>query len=95
VTVLLEGGMEIPLGIVNLRDSWSVALPSVTSFLSGGVSVTCRGRIEVETSPENLFTHGTLQIEVAAPINSRAGQLCGEGRTCSRRCGWVARFGLF
>ncbi len=72
-TVLFEEQVEIPLGIKNLADFRQWALSE--EFPQHGRIDFVSGRIEVDMSPEDLFTHGTLKAEVSGEIKDRVDQL--------------------
>lgn len=72
-SVLFEEQVEIPMGIMCLADFRRWALSD--SFPERGRIDFLAGRIEVDMSPEDLFTHGTLKSEVAGEIKDRANQL--------------------
>jgi len=71
-TVLFEGQVEIPLGIKDLTDFRQWALSE--DFPQRGRIDYVAGRIEVDMSPEDFFTHGTLKTEVAGEIRIRVNQ---------------------
>ncbi len=72
-SVLIEDRCEIPLGISSLADfrCWADS----DGFPDIGRIDYVAGRIEVDMSPENLFTHGTLKVETARVIANRVKQL--------------------
>ena len=72
-SVLFEEQVEIPLGIKNLDEfrQWARS----NNFPQRGRIDYVVGRIEVDMSPEDIFTHGTLKTEVASGIRLRANQL--------------------
>ena len=72
-TVLLEDHVEIPLGIRNLFDFRQWALSE--DFPQQGRIDYVAGKIEVDMSPEDLFTHGTLKSQVSSKIEQRVGEL--------------------
>jgi Uma2 family endonuclease len=72
-SVLIEEQVEIPLGIACLADFRQWALSD--DFPERGRIDFIAGRIEVDMSPEDLFTHGTLKSEIAGEIKDRANQL--------------------
>ena len=72
-SVLIEEQVEIPLGIACLADFRQWALSD--DFPERGRIDFIAGRIEVDMSPEDLFTHGTLKSEIAGEIKERANQL--------------------
>jgi Uma2 family endonuclease len=72
-TVLCEEQVEIPPGIDNLADFRRWALSD--DFPERGRIDYVAGRIEVDMSPEDLFTHGTLKAEVAGEIKDRVQEL--------------------
>ena len=67
-TVLLEEQIEIPT-IGDLADFRRWALSE--DFPERGRIDYIAGKIEVDMSPEDLFTHGTLKTAVASEINDR------------------------
>lgn len=71
-TVLLDQGIEIP-AIRDLADFRRWAL-SDEFPQRGRIDYIC-GRIEVDMSPEDVFTHGTLKSEIAARIKGRVDEL--------------------
>ncbi len=71
-TVLLEEQIEIPT-IHNLADFRRWALSE--NFPQRGRIDYIAGKIEVDMSPEDFFTHGTLKTEIAGEIKERVGQL--------------------
>ena len=72
-SVLIEEQVEIPLGIACLDDFRRWALSD--EFPQRGRIDFIAGRIEVDMSPEDLFTHGTLKSEVAGEIKRCVNQL--------------------
>lgn len=72
-SVLFDEQVEIPLGIKDLADfrRWAHS----KEFPQRGRIDYLAGRIEVDMSPEDLFTHGTLKTEVAGEIRIRVNQL--------------------
>jgi len=64
---LLENEVEIPAGINNLTEfrRWAHS----DDFPEFGRIDYIRGRIEVDMSPEDLFTHGTLKVKVIEVLN--------------------------
>jgi Uma2 family endonuclease len=71
-TVLFEERVEIPLGIKDLADFRRWALSD--EFPQRGRIDYVAGRIEVDMSPGDFFTHGTLKTEVAGEIRTRVNQ---------------------
>jgi Uma2 family endonuclease len=72
-TVLCDEEVEIPPGIESLEDFRRWALSD--DFPERGRIDYVAGRIEVDMSPEDLFTHGTLKSEVAGEIKDRVQEL--------------------
>ena len=72
-SVLIEEQVEIPLGIACLADFRQWALSD--DFPERGRIDFIAGRIEVDMSPEDLFTHGTLKSEIAGEIKDRVNHL--------------------
>ncbi len=72
-SVLFEEQVEIPLGIKNLADfrRWAFS----DEFPQRGRIDYVAGRIEVDMSPEDFFTHGTLKTEVSGEIRIRVNDL--------------------
>jgi Uma2 family endonuclease len=71
-TVVFEEQIEIP-SIQDLADFRAWALSDV--FPQRGRIDYIAGRIEVDMSPEDLFTHGTLKAQVAGKIERRVEEL--------------------
>ena len=71
-TVLLDQEIEIP-AIRNLADFRRWALSG--EFPERGRIDYIAGRIEVDMSPEDFFTHGTLKSHIAAEIVDRVQEL--------------------
>jgi Uma2 family endonuclease len=71
-TVLLEHEIEIPT-IRNLSEFRAWALSD--SFPDHGRIDYIAGRIEVDMSPEDFFTHGTLKTRIATEIADRVEEL--------------------
>lgn len=71
-TVLLDHEIEIP-PIRDLADFRRWALSD--DFPERGRIDYIAGRIEVDMSPEDFFTHGTLKSEIAAEIKDRVDEL--------------------
>jgi Uma2 family endonuclease len=65
--VSFEEQVEIPLDIRSLEDFRRWALSD--EFPQRGRIDYVGGRIEVDMSPENLFFHGTLKMEIAAVLH--------------------------
>ena len=61
-TVMFEEQVEVPLNLQSLEDFRRWALSS--AFPERGRIDFLAGRIEVDMSPEDLFTHGTLKGEI-------------------------------
>jgi Uma2 family endonuclease len=61
-SVLIEERLEVPSGITSLEDfrRWAVS----ENFPEAGRIDFIAGRIEVDMSPESLFSHGTLKGKV-------------------------------
>jgi len=74
-TVLFEEQIEIPLGIRSLADFrfWAVS----ERFPETGRIDFVGGRIEVDMSPEDLYCHGALKVELIRVLSQhvKAGQL--------------------
>lgn len=71
-TMLLDQEIEIPT-IRNLAEFRRWALSE--EFPERGRIDYIDGRIEVDMSPEDFFTHGTLKSEIAAEIKDRVDEL--------------------
>lgn len=71
-TILLDHEIEIPT-IRNLADFRRWALSE--EFPERGRIDYIGGRIEVNMSPEDFFTHGTLKSEIAGEIKDRVEEL--------------------
>jgi Uma2 family endonuclease len=71
-TVVFEEQLEVP-SIRDLADFRAWALSN--EFPQRGRIDYLAGRIEVEMSPEDLFTHGTLKLQVASKIEVRVAEL--------------------
>ncbi len=71
-TVLLDHEIEIPT-IRSLADFRRWALSD--DFPERGRIDYIAGRIEVDMSPEDFFTHGTLKSEIAAEVKDRVDEL--------------------
>ncbi|RIK76285.1 MAG: hypothetical protein DCC67_14130 [Planctomycetota bacterium] len=71
-TVLLDLEVEIPL-IRDLAEFRRWALSD--GFPERGRIDYIAGRIEVDMSPEDFFTHGTLKTEIAAEVKDRVDEL--------------------
>jgi Uma2 family endonuclease len=71
-TVVFEEQLEIP-SIADLTDFRAWALSD--DFPERGRIDYVAGRIEVDMSPEDLFTHGTLKLQVAGKIEHRVADL--------------------
>ena len=71
-TVLLDHGIEIP-AIRTLMEfrRWAIS----AEFPDRGRIDYIDGRIEIDMSPEDVFTHGTLKSHIAARITSRVDEL--------------------
>jgi Uma2 family endonuclease len=72
VTILFEDSLEIPDGLRKLADfrRWAQS----ASFPEHGRIDYISGRIEIDTSPEALYSHGRLKVELVMVI----GQLVKE-----------------
>jgi len=68
-TVIFEDRVEVPLGSVRLED-FRVWAASPTFPRSGRIDYVS-GTIEVDMSPEDIFSHGVLKAEVAAVLQRR------------------------
>ncbi len=87
-TLLLEHGVEIP-AIGGLSDFRHWALSE--TFPQRGRIDYIAGRIEVDMSPEDVFTHGTLKTEIAARIKDRVDELdLGHTLTAETRVSSIA-----
>lgn len=71
-TVIIEEQLEIPT-IHDLAEFRRWALSE--SFPDSGRIDYIAGRIEVDMSPEDLFTHGELKVEVSGEIKTRVKSL--------------------
>jgi Uma2 family endonuclease len=71
-TVLLDQEIEIPT-IRDLAEFRRWALSD--DFPQRGRIDYIAGRIEVDMSPEDFFTHGTLKAEIAAEVKDRVDEL--------------------
>ena len=71
-TVVFEEQLEVP-SIQNLAEFRAWALSD--EFPERGRIDYIAGRIEVDMSPEDLFTHGTLKLQVASKIEQRVAEL--------------------
>jgi hypothetical protein len=71
-TVVFQEQLEIP-AIDDLTDFRAWALSE--EFPDRGRIDYVAGRIEVDMSPEDLFTHGTLKAQVASKIEQRVVEL--------------------
>jgi Uma2 family endonuclease len=71
-TVLIEEGVEIPLNLGSLEQfrKWTAS----DDFPEQGRIDFLTGRIEVDMSPEDLFTHGTLKTEFVVVLGQRVKQ---------------------
>ena len=69
VTVLLEEQIEIPTDLHWLAEfrAWAVS----DAFPQHGRIDFLAGRIEVDMSPEDLFSHGTLKVELVRVLSQR------------------------
>jgi len=72
-TVIFEDRVEVPLGSVRLEDFrlWAAS----PAFPSSGRVDYVSGTIEVDMSPEDVFSHGVLKAEVAAVLQRRVKKL--------------------
>lgn len=68
-TVLFEEQIEVPLGIRSLADfrRWAVS----DKFPETGRVDFITGRIEVDMSPEDLYCHGVLKVELIRALSQR------------------------
>jgi Uma2 family endonuclease len=83
IAVLLEedGGLEIPLlGSLGAFRAWAVS----KDFPERGRIDYIDGRIEVDMSPEELYSHGALKIELIRVLSQHVRDL-GEGELFSDR----------
>jgi Uma2 family endonuclease len=66
-TIILDEGVEIPDGICTLADfrRWTYA----DDFPERGRIDYINGRIEVDMSPEDLFCHGTVKMEIGSVLH--------------------------
>jgi Uma2 family endonuclease len=71
-TVVFEEQLEVP-SISDLADFRAWALSD--EFPERGRIDYIGGRIEIDMSPEDLFTHGTLKAQVAGKIEARVAEL--------------------
>jgi Uma2 family endonuclease len=71
-TILLDQGVEIP-AIRDLPEFRRWALSE--QFPQRGRIDYITGRIEVDMSPEDFFTHGTVKSEIAARMTARVNEL--------------------
>lgn len=71
--VVYEDNVEIPLGLKSLEEfrKWATS----DGFPEQGRIDYLAGTIEVDMSPENLFSHGVLKSEMATVLGSRIKQL--------------------
>jgi Uma2 family endonuclease len=72
-SVIFGEQLEIPLGIGTLPDFRQWALSA--DFPKGGRIDYIHGKIEVDMSPKNLFSHGTLKAKLAQAIVTRMEEL--------------------
>jgi Uma2 family endonuclease len=71
-TVVFEEQLEVPsIGDLAEFRAWALS----DEFPQRGRIDYVAGRIEVDMSPEDLFTHGTLKLEVASKIKARVVEL--------------------
>lgn len=68
-TIVFEERCEVPLDIATLGDFRRWALTS--DFPERGRIDYLGGRIEVDMSPEDLFTHGTVKTELVVALGQR------------------------
>ncbi len=63
-TIILDEGLEIPDGICSLADfrHWTYS----DDFPERGRIDYINGRIEIDMSPEDLFCHGTVKMEIGS-----------------------------
>jgi Uma2 family endonuclease len=66
-SLLIEEKIEIPMNLQTLADFRSWALSE--DFPETGRIDFIGGRIEVDMSPEELFSHGNLKVQVVAALN--------------------------
>jgi Uma2 family endonuclease len=72
-SVLIEERLEIPLGLRSLADFRAWALSD--DFPEKGRIDYVQGRIEVDMSPEDLFSHGTPKSEIHYVVYGRVRRL--------------------
>ena len=72
-SVLIEERFEIPLGMETFADFRRWALSE--SFPEGGRIDYVQGRIEVDMSPEDPFSHGSPKIEIVLVLGRRVKEL--------------------
>jgi Uma2 family endonuclease len=72
-SVIFEEQVEIPLDLKSLADFRRWALSD--EFPERGRIDFIDGRIEVDMSPEDLFCHGTLKMEVIRVLSNRVKEL--------------------
>jgi Uma2 family endonuclease len=71
-TVVFEELLEVPsIGDLAEFRAWALS----DEFPQRGRIDYVAGRIEVDMSPEDLFTHGTLKLQVASKIEARVAEL--------------------
>ena len=68
-SVIFEERVEVPLGLVGLGEfrAWMAS----TGFPDSGRIDFLAGTIEVDMSPEDIFSHGVLKAELAAVLHRR------------------------
>src|SRR5207237_639721 len=72
-SLLIEDRLEIPLGLRTLADFRAWALSD--NFPDKGRIDYLQGRIEVDMSPEDLFSHGTPKSEIHYVVYGRVRRL--------------------
>jgi len=75
VSILIEDRIRIP-AIESLADFRRWALSA--EFPESGRIDFINGQIEVDMSPEDLYTHGTLKAEIASVIHQRSKRIGGQ-----------------
>ncbi len=80
--VTLRSDVVIPPGIETLADFRRWALSD--DFPETGRIDYINGRIEVDMSPEDLFTHGTLKSQLLSKLQFRADELQSGFVVCDR-----------
>ena len=74
-SVIFEERLEVPLGLATLADFRRWALSD--EFPEQGRIDYLQGSVEVDMSPENLFTHGAPKVELVRALAQRVKQLPG------------------